>query len=569
MASEKFLNSEPLPTSAPPGNTPPTLATRVSKALVWNTLFVPIRLLAELLANLLKLNVLSPASFGLLALISNTNNGLGTVVDLGTGRALPKYIPESQHRGGPHATLRLLSAVLALQMLLLLSIGIGLLLYSGRYLDGLQNQVRADTQLAAVDQAAALAFLQNYGGFVLLAILLLLFLGVCYDMCTAYLSSFFRQGAWNGVDLAARLLPPLLSAAAILAGYDIAGVLAAMVLAPAIAVLFALWHVLRLWREAAPLATTGGEAMDWVALLRRPHSLLGWLPAGFVRYCSVSFLMTLTDFIASAGFAIFLADDVGDVALIWAGTSLVRMALAYLYTPMVGVQVPLFTRVRAGEGGTLAGAYQSLLRLQVLLLVPGGVGLMLLAQPALAVISPLYLDATVLVLILVPALFIESMLTTAHNALIVYEHLRIIIVARLLTLVVIVPLAIWLPPLLGVVGVVLAFGAARLAAGFWVTGSGMRLLGLRWPWRFTVRVLLATALMALAVLGLRMLLPAADADLSIIQRLFKALGLFAVAGAGGLVFLLALRLSGGLDPRDREQLAKLKLPLKQWIFRIL
>jgi O-antigen/teichoic acid export membrane protein len=535
----------------------------VSRALVWNTLFVPIRLLAELLANLLKLNALSPASFGLLALISNTNNGLGTLIDLGTGRALPKYIPESQHRGGTAATLRLLTAVLAIQVTVLLSIGIGLLLFSGRYLGNLQSQVRADRQLAAVDQTAALAFLQNYGGFVLSAIVLLLFLGVCYDMCTAYLSSFFRQGAWNTVDLAARLLPPLLSAAAILAGYDIAGVLAALVLASSIAVALALWYVLRLWGEVAQQTEPGAVTSDGV------RTLHDWLPPGFVRYCGVSFLMTTTDFIASAGFAIFLADDVGDVALIWAGTSLVRMALAYLYMPMVGVQVPLFTRVRAGEGGSLSGAYQSLLRLQVLLLVPGGVGLILLAEPALAVISPLYLDATILVWILVPALFIESMLTTAHNALIVYEHLQIIVVARLLTLVVIVPLAIWLPPLFGVVGVVLAFGMARLAAGFWVTGSGMRLLRLRWPWRFTWRVLLATALMAAAVLGLRLLLPMSSADLSIMQRLFKTMGLLGVAGGGTLVFLLALRLSGGLEPQDREQLAKLKLPFKQWLFKLL
>ncbi len=535
----------------------------MSRALVWNTLFVPVRLLAELLANLLKLNALSPAGFGLLALISNTNNGLGTLIDLGTGRALPKYIPESQHRGGSVATLRLLAAVLAIQVVLLLSIGIGLLLFSGRYLSNLQSQVRADTRLATADQAAALAFLQNYGGFVISAIVLLLFLGVCYDMCTAYLSSFFRQGAWNIVDLIARLLPPLLSAAALLAGYDIAGVLAAMVLAPSIAVALALWYVLRLWGEVAKQPAPAQLASGSI------HNPADWLPPGFVRYCGVSFLMTATDFIASAGFAIFLADDVGDVALIWAGTSLVRMALAYLYTPMVGVQVPLFTRVRAGEGGSLDGAYQSLVRLQVLLLVPGGVGLMLLAAPALAVISPLYLDATILVWILVPALFIESMLTTAHNALIVYEHLRIIVVARLLTLVVIVPLAIWLPPLFGVVGVVLAFGAARLAAGCWVTGSGMRLLKLRWPWRFTLRVLLATALMAAAVLGLRLLLPTGSADLSIGQRLFKAMELLGVAGGGALVFLLALRLSGGLDPQDREQLAKLKLPFKKWLFKVL
>ena len=41
--------------------------------------------------------------YGLLALISGANNGLGTVVDLGTARALPKYIPELSRSGGPRA----------------------------------------------------------------------------------------------------------------------------------------------------------------------------------------------------------------------------------------------------------------------------------------------------------------------------------------------------------------------------------------------------------------------------------------------------------------------------------
>ena len=68
---------------------------------------------------------------------------------------------------------------------------------------------------------------------------------------------------------------------------------------------------------------------------------------------------------------------------------------------------------------------------------------MLLARPIFALINPEYVAATVLVWVLVPCLFLESLLTTAHNALIVYEHLKIIVISRLLTLVA-VPLVILL-----------------------------------------------------------------------------------------------------------------------------
>lgn len=554
-----------------PRNPPPSLASQVSLAVIWNTLFVPLRMLAEVIATLVKLNLLSRASFGLLALVSGASNGLGTGIDLGTTRALPKYIPETNRSGGPRATLRLLTGVLLAQMVMLAITSAGLALFSASYIAKLSNDVRGASDLDAVTRQTLLTFVHDHAWLLIFAIIALLFLGVCYDMLMAYLNSFFKQRAWNSIALAAGLLPQALSAGAILLGWDILGVLIAMVVAPAIAVALAAWQVARLWRDLAhqhpddaPL--TGAEI---ARLISRPWQIGAWLPPGFIRYSGVSFLMTMTDYVASASFAVFLANDIGDVALLWAGASVVRMILSYLYTPMVGVQVPLFTRVRAGEGGTLLGAYQSLIRLQALLLIPGGVGLVLLAGPVLAVLSPNYIAAAPLVWVLVPSLFLESLLTTAHNALIVYERLRIIVISRLLTLLVVVPLSIWLPPLFGVVGVALAFGLARLASGFWVTASGYRLLGLRWPWAFTVRVLIASAAMALLVLGMRGMLPSIPADADIGERLREALLLLAVAAVGAIGLLATLRISGGIDPRDRQQLAKLRLPLKRWVLRVL
>jgi O-antigen/teichoic acid export membrane protein len=543
-----------------------SLANQAASAVLWNTLFVPLRLASEVLATLVKLNLLSPASYGLLALISGANNGLGTGIDLGTTRALPKFIPETSRNEGPQAVLRLLTLVFAAQMLVLILLAGGLIIASQPYLDTLRGMVVRDVTLSATNQRLLIDFIGQYGPWIIAAIVALLFLGVCYDMAMAYLNSFFRQKAWNGVALAAGLLPQLLSAGAILLGWDILGVLGAMVLAPTIAVLLAGWQVAVAWRKAETFAqgdrvTTTSSANASTGRIR--------LPPGFIRYCAVSFLMTATDFFASASFAIFLAQDIGDVALLTAGTALAKMALGYLYTPMVGVQVPLFTRVRAGEGGTVNGAYQSLARLQALLIIPGGVGLVLLAQPALLVISPTYLSAAPLVWVLVPCLFLECLLTTAHNALIVYEHLGIIVLSRVLTLLTVVLLALVLPGAFGLVGVALAFGLARIAAGVWVTASGYRLLGLRWPWRFTGRVLLATGAMALLVLAARTLLPPLPAQATLADRLREALLLLGLAALGAAGFFATLRLTGGLDPQDKAQLGKMKLPAKRWVMKLL
>ncbi len=544
----------------------PSLAAQVSRAVVWNTVFVPLRMVAEIVATLLKLTVLPLTSYGLLALVSGASNGLGTWIDLGTTRALPKYIPETSRAGGPRAVLRLLMVVLAAQIAVLALICIGLIAWYERYIGELQGKVLADGRIPPVEQTMLVRFIGEFGWLIILTILIMLFLGICYDMLMAYLNSFFKQRAWNSVALTAGLLPPLLSAAAILFSRlmpdpdraAIVGVLIAMFVAPALAVALAGWNVYRLWTSDAHVRQPDppGQSAAWA------------LPVGFVRYCAVSFLMTLTDFLASKSFAVFLTNDISDVALLWAGASVVGMVLGYLYTPMVGVQVPLFTRVRAGEGGTLSGAYQSLARLQALLLIPGAVGLLLLARPALEVLTPQYVDAAPLVWVLVPCLFLESMLTTAHNALIVYEKLQVIVISRLLTLSV-APLLILLPPLFGVVGVALAFGLARVLAGAWATLNGRRLLGLRWPWRFTLRVMLASGGMALIVAGMAMLLPELPPDAGIALRLREAAFLAGIALIGASVFIGILRMTGGLEPQDREQLVNVRLPGRRWLLRVL
>jgi O-antigen/teichoic acid export membrane protein len=536
-----------------PAAKPPTLATQVSRAVVWNTLFVPLRLIAEVVATLLKLTVLAPASYGMLSIIKATNDGLGTWIDLGTGRALPKYIPETVRNGGPRAMYRLLAVVLGAQFALLGLVGLGFALFYAQYLGDLERRIAADT--APEVQATLLRFVGEFGWLIIGSVLVLLVMGALYDVLMAYLASFFKQRAWNSVALAAGLLPPLLTVAAILAGYDVAGVLVASVLAPTIAVALVIWQVLRHQREIA-------------ALPQPEHDDGRWLPQGFVRYSGVSLLMTATDFLASAGFAVFFAETLVDAALLTAGVSIVRMVLGYLYTPLVGVQVPLFTRVRQGEGGTILGAYQSITRLQALLIIPGGVGLVLLAEPIFTLLIPQYTAAASLVWVLVPALFLECLLTTAHNVLIVYEKLRIIIISRLLTLVS-VPLVIVLTPTLGIVGAALAFGVARVLAGFWVTASGYRLLDLRWPWAFTWRVTLASAAMAVLVALCSIWLGAPNPEATRIERLLSLPLLFAVAAVGGVGFLFTLRLLGGLDPADRSQLERLKLPLKRWLLKFL
>jgi O-antigen/teichoic acid export membrane protein len=181
----------------------PSLASQVSRAVVWNAAFVPLRMIAEIVATLLKLTVLPLTSYGLLALVSGASNGLGTWIDLGTTRALPKYIPETNRTGGPRAVLRLLFAVLVAQVAVLTLVFAGLIAGYDRYIGELQGKVLADGRIPPVEQMTLVRFIDESGWLIMLTILIMLFLGICYDMLMAYLNSFFKQRAWNSVALAA------------------------------------------------------------------------------------------------------------------------------------------------------------------------------------------------------------------------------------------------------------------------------------------------------------------------------------------------------------------------------
>jgi hypothetical protein len=65
------------------------------------------------------------------------------------------------------------------------------------------------------------------------------------------------------------------------------------------------------------------------------------------------------------------------------------------------------------------------------------------------------------------------------------------------------------------------------------------------------------------------LLPDLPPHASILVRLREAGLLTCVALLGAGAFIAALRATGGLEPQDREQLAKMRLPGRRWLLRVL
>jgi O-antigen/teichoic acid export membrane protein len=280
----------------------------------------------------------------------------------------------------------------------------------------------------------------------------------------------------------------------------------------------------------------------------------------------MSNVLNLSDYFVSWYFAVFLLDNLAQVALYATGTAMVRQALALLYTPLVGIQVPFFTRVRGGDG-SLPEAYATIGRILACILIPGGVGLVLLAYELILVQYPPYADAALVVFLLTPCLFLESFLSSAQIVLQVYERYRLLLLPRAMTLL-ILPLIVWVAPRYGLAGVTLAIGGGRVVIGLLTAVVAQRVMPLRYSWGFLGRVALATLVMAGVVLGLKWLLGLDTIGSDLGVRMLAAGKLLVTAALGAVSFGLALRLLGGLEPEDRRRLLESRLPFRKWIVKL-
>ncbi len=520
----------------------------------------PLKTIAELCANLIILNVLLLPQVGILRLITSAAGILGIWVDLGIDRSLPRFIPELEQREGRAAVGRFMALIFAFKALLLVGFGAVFLLFSGYFVDtylvgGIQDlpdDFDAAAQRALESEVMALA------PWLVGAVLVLVALGSFYDGLMAYLVSYFRQRAWNLITIAGDIVQPTLAAVLVLANFGIVGVLVAVVVTPIISVALAGWQVLKsLWEPRPPLPAEPAEpAPARAGLWRR-----------FGVYTGVSNVLNVSDGFVSWMFAVFLLANPLLAALYSVGTALVRQALALAYRPLVGIQVPLFTRVKE-EGSSLPLAYAVVMRILALIMIPAGVGLVLLAEELILVQYPQYAPAAVVIFILTPCLFLEAILSSAQIILQVYERYKLLLLSRAPTLL-ILPLMLWAGPRYGLVGAALSVGIGRVLFGLTAAVLAQRVFALHYSWWFFGRVALASAVMAGVVLGLKAVLGLQTIGTDIAARLAAAGLLVGVMLVGALAFLVALRLLGGIEEQDRQWIAQSRLPLKKWIVRVL
>lgn len=526
---------------------------QLSRAVAWNVLFTPIKFVIDVVANIIKINLLSKAEVGALSLFSSATSAVGIWIDFGIDQALPKAIPEVERAGGHGAVRRFLNTAIVAKMLILAVALLAIPWWGGGLLDYMGQQVDALAQRRGVEVFQLKEQLVNYRGLFLAAVIALLLLGSLDDTLKAYLISFFRQKAWNIITAIGALLLPILSAIAVLSGLGVLGVVAAIVLTTLLSVLIAWGNV----RRAMARSQGGRESAP--------------IPPGtwrrFLPYAGMSFLLSTTDLLTSQYFGVYWLNGLQEVALYWVAYSAIKQVQSYVYAPMGGLQVPLFTQVRADGDARLARVFGTVARLFLVLFVPTGILLVVFLRNLVLIQFPGYAAALPAALILIPFLFLEPFWGLGHNILMVHERYRLVVVSRLLTLTS-MPLLVLLAPL-GAPGIAVALGSGRALGGLLVLVGAIRGYRLEFPWRFAGKIALASLLAAALAGPLMLWLGQIPPEAPLGVRLEYALISLALGCVGLAVLAGALRWLRPLHSDDRALLAELRSPLArrlgQWL----
>jgi O-antigen/teichoic acid export membrane protein len=529
----------------------PTLTQRVFSAAAWNTLLFPARFVVGLVANILLLNYLSPAEYGILTLLTGLAATIGVYADLGIERSLPRFLPEIEGQSGRRGVARFLTQIITLKLGIMLLCVVALLLLS----DPLIGFATRDAEPEIVTLA------QERGQLLVWAVIALVVFGALYDVFMAFLTAYFKQRAWNSITIIIALLQPLLVIGFIALEWGISGVLLGMVITSVVAVALAAWQMLRAGRET-PEERAGGTPEG--ALARR-----------FAGFAGMSYFIQVTTWFYDVQFISFVLvamnTPLDQMALLVVAYKFAKDYLSYVYIPFSGVLTPLLARIRGRqEPAALQETYAGLTRLFALLLIPAGVGLALLTPRLLSLLYPQYTDAAHLIYIFIAFTFIESLISVPHNVLMVYERYRPVLLSRLLALSSVPLLAIfvlWLG--WGLTGAALAVGLARVFSRITTLVYVRRQMGLRFPLAFVGRVTAATLAFGAPLLLLLFTLPPTAAAQGWGDKVVSALGLLGLAAAAGVGYLVALRLLGGLDEQERRRILSLKLPFKGALAKLL
>lgn len=528
------------------------LTERAGLAAFWNAAFFPLKMLVAFGASIITVRLLRNEGWALYLLVTSLLTWFGLIVDLGIERALPRFYPEIEMRYGRRGILRLLFWVSVVKGAVLLVLILAL--------------------AVAPDFWITTFHLGDQGGLFLLMIAVLLVLGALSDISIQILYTHFRQKITNSLDIIASVAFPVLSSLFVLIGWGALGMMLALLITTVVSV------ALSVWQAGVMLATLDPEPHPKAAEVKRPSTKP--LRDRIVNFAGLNYLINWTvnlydlPFFAIMISLIVVEEETAKVQIAILGLAyrFTKQFLRALVVPLTGVQTPLFARLYAeGRMDGLRTAYVTLTKFLILALLPAGVGLILTARNLLTVFfvqvgpdavltEPKLPAAVACTAILTVGLFGEAIISVVLNVLMVHEDYRAVIKARLVALSSI-PVMLVLVPIIGVTGAAIAASIAAAVAALGSRGvalyQAVRIVGLRFPGEFFVRVGFASCVMGVALLPFLAFLPPTPIP-TVVMIL-----------TGALVFYTTFRLLGGMDQEDKKLFSSIRVPFLHVVLRYL
>lgn len=497
-----------------------SLGHRVSSAMVWNSALFPVKFALALGSGIILTRVLSKHDYAQYSLVLFTAALIGTYVDLGMERSVARFTPEIELHAGRQGLEKFFARLFGIKMLIILPVVLAFAI--------------------APEFFIRVLALGEDGEVLLLGIALLVILGAVSDVFIQFLYTHFKQVATNLLDIVASLVQPLLVVGAAILTTGVVGVVAAMVFSSA------LLDALAAWRARA--------LVNQIPFRDGNMPLRLW--SRFAYTSALNFIITGTSALGEPGFAALVltgSKQLTAVAVLAVGYRFVQYFLRFLVAPLTGIQTPLFARLYSeNKMEQVREAYSTLTKFFVMVLVPCGVAMILLAPRLIPFLfTETYEASAAVAIILVILLFGETLTSIPQSMLIVFQESRAVLWTRLIALL-IIPLLLWLVPLWGAVGAAFAMGAPRLLSRVYATVYTARHYNIRFPFAFLFRVSAASLLAAVPMFFAR------DADW---WWLVGASALF------GFLFLGLFKLFGGFDAQEKERLATLNLPYKDVVLK--
>jgi O-antigen/teichoic acid export membrane protein len=528
------------------------LSRQVSRAMLWNTVWQVARLVAGAAGLIVVANFLPKDSYGAVVTIGAMATTIGLFADLGIERGLAKFLPEIEARFGRRGVTRTLHSIIGLKLVLLAITLLLALIFHGRLFDYWLSKSATGEEGDAIR-----ATIVAYRWVFFWALMALVLLGALFDVYMQALTAYFKQRASGAIGFVVQVLSPILRIVVVLVGWGTVGYVGALVAVPLIATGMAAWKAATIQRELQlrPTQETNGA--------RLPQRLAG--------FTGLSYWQQLTEYFYSIEFMLLALPGFAAVGSLKFAHSLITQLLTALWSPLLGVQIPLFARLQQrNEPRQLNEAYRILSKFLAAIMIPAAIGLFLLVPNLIALLAPKYADGVPAARIIALTFCLDAAISVPLAILMAYEQFRPMLIARTFA-VVAIPLVLFAVPRYGLIGAAAVMGGTRLLCDGLAMVFAIRHFGIQYPVRFALRVLGASlALMVVvAPLALLVLAPPANVKDDKLMLLGFLLGNAALGGLGALVFLGVFKLTGGLDQTDRQRIRELRLPFAERVLRFL